>query len=443
MSALARWFKANGYPVAGYDKTASDLTRSLETEGIEIQYNDDLAAIPTIYAWPDTWVIYTPAIPKDTKVYSFFIAQQNPMAKRAEALGWLTQNHKCLAVSGTHGKTTTSTLLAHLLKNANRNVTAFLGGISSNWNTNLIIGKASEPNHIVVVEADEYDRSFLTLFPDVVVVNAMDPDHLDIYSTAEGFEEGFRLFVDQIKSGGTLIKRYGLPLNKPDHVATALTFDLDFGDIRVQNRRYEEGHNRFDVLWPNERPVSCELGIPGIHNVQNALAAATVARIAGLTNEEIQDGLCSFKGVKRRFEYYVRTPSLVYIDDYAHHPVELNALLDSVKELYPNLKITLLFQPHLFSRTRDFWDEFIAVFSKADCLWLMDIYPARELPIEGVNSTSLLEASNVENKQLVSPKDFPNLLNNFSSGVLLSAGAGDIDRQCSIIKTILNGEESK
>jgi UDP-N-acetylmuramate--alanine ligase len=425
MSALARWFLQNGFPVAGYDKTESPLTKTLVAEGMDIHYSDEVALIPPICLEnPSACLfIYTPAIPADHIEKNFLIDAGITLWKRAQILGWMTEQIPTLAVAGTHGKTTTSSLLTHLLVHARKNVTAFLGGITQNYGTNFIPNKGQE-NIVSVVEADEYDRSFLTLFPQAAVVTSTDADHLDIYGAAEQVLESFQLFVNQVKPGGFFIQKAGLTLKAPEG---SKTFGINQGDYQAQNIRIENHRMVFDMVYPGGQITDIPMRIPGFHNIENALAAAALAMYHGLTPEEVKDGIASFKGVKRRFEYHVETTEHVLIDDYAHHPAEITACLKSVKALYPNEKLVAIFQPHLFSRTRDFLAEFGESLAIADEIYLLDIYPARELPIPGIDSNLLLEKIPSQNKHVISKKAFIDRMKQEKPKLLVTMGAGDID----------------
>ena len=425
MSALARWFLQNGFPVAGYDKTESPLTKTLVEEGMDIHYSDDVSLIPAICLENPAacLFIYTPAIPADHIEKNYLLGQGITLWKRSQILGWMTEQIPTLAVAGTHGKTTTSSLLTHLLVNAHKNVTAFLGGITQNYGTNFIPNKGQE-NIVSVVEADEYDRSFLTLYPQAAVVTSTDADHLDIYGAAEQVLESFQLFVDQIKPEGFFIQKAGLNLKGP---ADSKTFGIEQGDYQAKNIRIENHRMVFDMLYPGGSISNIPMRIPGFHNIENALAAAALAMYHGLTAEEVKAGIASFKGVKRRFEYHVETPEHVLIDDYAHHPTEITACLKSVKALYPNEKLVAVFQPHLFSRTRDFLADFGESLGLADEIYLLDIYPARELPIPGIDSNLLLKKIPSQNKQVISKSAFIERMKHDKPKLLVTMGAGDID----------------
>ncbi|MCB0379961.1 MAG: UDP-N-acetylmuramate--L-alanine ligase [Flavobacteriales bacterium] len=420
MSALARYFKSFGCVVSGYDKTKTTLTEQLEREGINIHYDENLDKIPSEIKsnQQDSIVIYTPAIPKNNAEYLFFIEQNIRLYKRAEVLGLITKNYLTIAVAGTHGKTTTSSIIAHVLNECGVDTIAFLGGISLNFNSNLLLNIKAKT---VVVEADEFDRSFLTLSPNIAVVTSIDADHLDIYGDKNEMHKSYQDFVNKIDKTGVLI-------TKPENTA-ALKFENTI-TYHVKNEanyfpikiKIEEGTYVLSI-----DDVIIRLGFPGIHNVENAIAAYVVAKQLKLDKTKVVKALEGYRGVKRRFEYHVKSPKLVYIDDYAHHPEELNVCISSVKELYPNKKITGVFQPHLFSRTRDFLDEFATSLSLLDNLILLDIYPARELPIPGVTSQILLEKVRCENKKLVQKEELLSYVAENDFEVFLTLGAGDID----------------
>lgn len=423
MSALALYLKHRGLTVAGYDKTPSDIIRTLEQSGIEVSFNDNLTALPMAMqaAAANTLVIFTPAVPRDSELLAYFSAHNYERVKRAQALGLLVAEGQTLAVAGTHGKTTTSTLLAHILTTAKVDFTGILGGVSSNYNTNLLLGGHKR----FVVEADEFDRSFLQLFPEMAVVTSMDPDHLDIYGAAEHMAEAYNDFAAQVKPGGLLVYKHGMPLRLPAGV-TAISYG-EGGDVQAKNVRVEAHKYYFDYVGATViEHMIC--GLPGIHNVENAVAAITIALAQGVAVEHIRAGVASFKGVKRRFEYCVDRADCVYIDDYAHHPTEINALLASIRQLYPGRKVLGVFQPHLFSRTRDFAAGFAESLSQLDELLLLDIYPARELPIPGITSSWLLNQITAPAKALVQKSELLDTLSKKRFDVLLTIGAGDIDR---------------
>ena len=425
MSAIARWFLKNGIQVAGYDKTESPLTRTLSTEGMQIHYEDDVRLIPNeiLENRDRSLFIFTPAIPKDHLEKNFLLDQGIPLYKRSQILGWITQQIPTLAVAGTHGKTTTSSMLTHILKHAGKNVTAFLGGITQNYGTNFIPNEGPE-DIVCVVEADEYDRSFLTLYPYAAVVTSTDADHLDIYGDDAHVKESFQLFVNQIQENGYFIQKNELGLQ---YSGSADTFGLSFGNFHADHIRIENHRMVFDLVHPNGLISDIPMRIPGFHNIENALAASALAMQIGVSPEAIKDGIASFKGVKRRFEYHLETPEHVLIDDYAHHPTEIAACLNSVKALYPNHKLTAIFQPHLFSRTRDFMDDFAESLSLADEIYLLDIYPARELPIPGITSELLLNKITTSKKEVISKQDFVLRMQNDKPALLVTMGAGDID----------------
>lgn len=431
MSALARYFAKRGCLVCGYDKTRTPLTIELEREGILISYLDDDSALPVSFheKHEDTLIVYTPAIPKNAVLLNYFRQKGFALKKRSEVLGIISRGQFCIAVAGTHGKTTTSSMIAHILTHSGFGCTAFLGGITANYNSNFLLGD----NHVVVVEADEYDRSFLTLHPDLAVITSMDADHLDIYGDSSHLQESFHLFAGQLKPGGTLFVKSGLPITE------GITYSLDkYADVSGLNIRVEQAHFVFDYHSAEQNIDNLKLMLPGRHNVENAVAAISVALKLGIPAEKIEKAIAAFKGVRRRFEYIVNTPDHIYIDDYAHHPEELRACFDAVRQLYPDKKMTVVFQPHLFSRTRDFADDFAQVLSTVDDLLLLDIYPARELPLEGVDSQMLLDKISLESKALYTKKEVPDVIKSKQPELLVTVGAGDIDTIIPSLKTILN-----
>jgi len=439
MSALARYFYSLGWEVAGYDKTPSALTSALEKEGIIIHFEDLGESIPEQFKEKETTlVIYTPAIPKMHKELVYFQSNDFKLFKRSQVLGLLTHNSKGLGVAGTHGKTTTSTLLAHILNESSVKCDAFLGGISSNFNSNLITSSEAE---YTVIEADEFDRSFLQLSPFASIITSTDADHLDIYGDASVLLDGFQQYANLTNESGFLFIRKGLILTSSAPVYT-YGVNEESADYSAYNLRFNEGLFLFDVQFPGGTWKDVEFGLPGIHNAENALACIGMTQKLGLTEEEIRFGLKTFKGVKRRFEYQVKSTNLVYIDDYAHHPTEIKALISSVRMLYPNKKITGVFQPHLFSRTRDFFDGFVEELSKLDEVILLSIYPAREEPIEGVTSDRLLEEITTY-KLLLTPTETLEHLKSVKEGVILTIGAGDIDRIVSPLKDIVTINSKK
>jgi UDP-N-acetylmuramate--alanine ligase len=413
MSAIARYFAANGKKVSGYDKTPTPLTKSLEDLGIQIHFADNLKNIPISFTDKEkTLVVYTPAVPKDHVELNYFVNNGFSVLKRAEILGKITESTFCLAVAGTHGKTTTSSILGHIMHQ--ENATAFLGGIAENYNSNLILGE----DKVSVVEADEFDRSFLQLSPNIACVTSMDADHLDIYGEAEALEESFFAFSQKVSS--TLIVAKGLPLS-------GLTYAVDeAADYKAYNLRIENGVYVFDVQTPTAKIKDINFSLPGKHNVMNALAALAMAEVYGLSLEDIKKSLSSFKGVKRRFSYRIKEDNYVLIDDYAHHPTEIKAVENSIREMYVDEKALVVFQPHLFSRTRDFSDDFAASLSRFDEILLLDIYPAREKPIKGITSEWLLGKIDNPNKKMITEKELLKAIKNSSSKIVAMLGAGDI-----------------
>jgi UDP-N-acetylmuramate--alanine ligase len=413
MSAIARYFAVNGKRVAGYDKTPSQITSSLEELGIKIHFEDRLKNIPISFLDKNkTLVVYTPAVSKNHTELNYFLDNNFTVLKRAEILGKITENTFCLAVSGTHGKTTTSAILGHIM--FQEKATSFLGGIAENYNSNLILGE----DKVSVVEADEFDRSFLQLSPNIACVTSMDADHLDIYGEAAALEESFVAFTNNVS--GTLIVAKGLPL---EGLTYAVNEDADY---KAFNMKIESGKYVFDVQTPSDIIKNIEFHLPGNHNVMNALAALAMADVYGISLESIKLGLSTFKGVKRRFSYKIKTNDFVLIDDYAHHPTEINAVENSIREMYPNEKVLVVFQPHLFSRTRDFIDDFATALSKFNEILLLDIYPARELPIAGVDSEWLFNKIKNKHKKLTQKNNLVKDIKNSSAKVVVMIGAGDI-----------------
>lgn len=430
MSAIARYFASNKKQVAGYDKTPSQITSDLEKLGVEVYFEDDLKKIPLPFLKKEeTLIVYTPAIPSNNKVLTYFLEHNFTVLKRSEVLGKITETTFCLAVAGTHGKTTTSSILGHIM--AEVNATSFLGGISENYNSNLILGA----DKISVVEADEFDRSFLKLSPNIACITSIDADHLDIYGDTETLNESFIEFSNKVSE--TLIVAKGLPF-KGRTYAVNETADYEAFNLKVESGKYS-----FDVKTPSSEIKNIEFYLPGQHNVMNALAAFAMADSYGVSIETIKQRLSSFKGVKRRFTYKIKTENLVLIDDYAHHPTEINAVERSVREMYPNENVLVVFQPHLFSRTKDFLDDFAIALSKFDEVLLLDIYPAREVPISGVNSELLLGKITSKNKKLTKKNNLVKDIKNSSAKVVAVLGAGDIgvlvnDLTDKLLKTIEN-----
>ena len=423
MSALARYFNNLGWKVAGYDKTPSSLTQKLQEEGIEIHFEDFGPSIPEYFQNIEkTLFIYTPAIPKNLGELLHVKHKQFALHKRSEVLGMITRSSKAIGVAGTHGKTTTSAILAHILNTSELKCNAFLGGIATNFQSNFVSSKDSE---YTVVEADEFDRSFLELTPFASIVTSTDADHLDIYSSERNFLDGFQSYVDLIVEDGFLIKQVHAKVNREN----AITYGIDCkANYTGSNVRFSEGKFLFDVQTPKSLWKSVELGIPGIHNAENAIACIATSIQLGISEDIIRLALQTFLGVKRRFEYHIRTENLVYIDDYAHHPTELDALISSTQLLYPNKKVTGVFQPHLFSRTRDFFDDFATQLSRLDEVILLPIYPAREEPISGITSDALLEKINCESKHLFSPNEAIEYCSKSENDLFITIGAGNIDR---------------
>jgi UDP-N-acetylmuramate--alanine ligase len=417
MSALARYFIAANKNVAGYDKTKTDITDALIKLGADVHFKDVVAEIPESYLnSKETLVVYTPAIPKGHAEFNFFKQNGFQVLKRSELLGLITKNTICLAVAGTHGKTTTTSILGHLMKECDVEMTAFLGGISENYNSNLI----QNGSKVTVVEADEFDRSFLTLSPDYACITSMDADHLDIYGDTAHLTESFLAFSKNIKPNGKLFVKKGLPLK-------GITYAIeDDADYMAKNITIENGTYVFDVQTPNQNIQNLKFNLPGRHNLSNALIALAMAVEFGCSPSRLASALASYKGVKRRFSYQIKTEDLIFIDDYAHHPEEINAVHQAVREMYPNQKVLAIFQPHLFSRTRDFADDFAASLEKFDSLLLLDIYPARELPIEGVTSQWLLDKIDNPNKKLITKSEIVTEIQKSGIKIIITIGAGDI-----------------
>ena len=413
MSAIAHYFASNGKQVAGYDKTPSQITKTLEAKGVEIHFEDALDNIPIPFLKKEeTLIVYTPAIRKNHLVLNYFFEHNFRVLKRAEILGKITENTFCLAVAGTHGKTTTSSILGHIM--AQVGATSFLGGISENYNSNLILGD----DKVSVVEADEFDRSFLQLSPNIACITSMDADHLDIYGDSDTLNTSFIEFTKEVSE--TLIVAKGLPLK-------GITYAINEpSDYRAFNLKIERGKYIFDVKTPSTEIKNIEFSLPGRHNVMNALAALAMADVYGVSLENIKHRLSTFKGVKRRFSYKIKTQDFVLIDDYAHHPTEINAVESSIREMYPNETILVVFQPHLFSRTRDFIDDFALALSKFDEVLLLDIYPAREAPISGVNSEWLFDKITCKYKKQTKKNNLVKDIKNSSAKVVAMLGAGDI-----------------
>lgn len=434
MSAIARYFKFHGRTVSGYDKTETVLTRQLVEEGIPVHYDDNLELAPK----DADLVVYTPAIPKDHTELNFYRDNNFVLMKRSEVLGVITAGSFNICVAGTHGKTTITTMIAHLLRHTGYGCNAFLGGVAVNYNSNYW----SDKRNVCVVEADEYDRSFLRLSPDIAVITAMDADHLDIYGTAEAMEDAYIDFSMRVKKGGWMISKHGLKRSAALESTHQLTYSLhDTGaDIHAENIRMENGSYHFNVVTRLWKLNDITLNMGGLHNIENVIAAIMIAHHLGIADEKIKAAVADFKGVKRRFEYMIKTSSLVFVDDYAHHPEELRALISGARKLFPEKKCTVIFQPHLFTRTRDFAKEFAESLDLADEVVLLPIYPARELPIEGVTSNLILDQMTIANKQILEKAQVPDFIKqqNNNNWLLITAGAGDIDTLLQPIKTILD-----
>ena len=423
MSAIARFCKFKGYSVSGYDRTPSELTRRLEAEGIEVHYDDDCSRIPEDRE--DTLVVYTPAVPDEFGELAYAREKGYKVIKRSRMLGELTRGESCLAVAGTHGKTTTSTMIAHILTEGGSGCSAFLGGISKNYGTNMLVSDTP----VVVAEADEFDRSFLQLHPSTAVITSMDADHLDIYGDLEHVQQAFREFASQVSE--TLILKYGLPIASSDVQAKIFTYHFDnpSADFHSANLRLgDDGHYTYDLVYPGGTLSDIRVGAIGWVNVENSIAAAAVCLCRGMDAQKVRHALSSFEGVRRRLDVHVNRPGLCYIDDYAHHPAELRSAISSVRQVFPGRKITGVFQPHLYTRTRDFASGFAEALSLLDRLILLDIYPAREEPIEGVSSELIFKDVSCPEKLLVHKSGLMDLLSREEFDVLITLGAGDIDR---------------
>jgi UDP-N-acetylmuramate--alanine ligase len=428
MSALARYFKNIGKEVAGYDKTPTALTKELIDSGIAIHFDDSIDLIPKDFFIENTLVIITPAVPATHSEWKYFKEREYHIKKRAEVLGIITKDTFCFAVAGTHGKTTTSSILGHILYESGADVTAFIGGIVENYNSNLV----GDGKTVTVVEADEFDRSFLHLHPNIACITSMDADHLDIYGTSDAIEESFVEFANKVIDKNRLFITKELPL---EGVTVALNEDAVYSAVNV---RIDNGSYIFDVKTPNGILKDFRFGLPGKHNLMNALMAIAMAINFGTPTDAIAIALASFKGIRRRFSYQIKTEDLVYIDDYAHHPTEINAVHQAVRELYPDKKVLAVFQPHLFTRTKDFADAFAKSLAQFDELLLMDIYPARELPMEGITSEWLLGKIDNKKKKLVLKENVIEAILESDAQIIVTIGAGDIGELVGSIKKILN-----
>ena len=423
MSAIARYYNFKGLKVSGYDKTPSELTHALEAEGIDVHYEDNTDFIPKDVE--DTLVVYTPAIPKDMGELVYVQENGYRVIKRSRMLGEIAEGQRCMAVAGTHGKTTTSTLAAHIFQDSGEGCSAFLGGISKNYDTNLLVSR----NETIVAEADEFDRSFLQLFPEIAVITSMDADHLDIYSDISNMRDAFKAFASQVS--GTVIAKLGLPIGPEDTKAEILRYSYNdpAADFHAGNIKVDEcGYFTFDLHWPGGIIEGCKVGIPGWINVENAVAASAIALTYGLAPEKVRHALGTFQGVKRRFDIHVNRPGCSYIDDYAHHPKEIAAAISSMRDIFPGRKLTAIFQPHLYTRTRDFADEFAEALSNVDKLIMLDIYPAREEPIPGVTSEIIFDNVTAPEKVIMVKEELMDYLKDEPIDTLITFGAGNIDR---------------
>ncbi|MDD2512659.1 MAG: UDP-N-acetylmuramate--L-alanine ligase [Proteiniphilum sp.] len=436
MSNLARYYLSKGKRVGGYDRTESPLTEQLRAEGAFVHYTDEIREIPDSFTDREaTLVVYTPAVPQQHGELSYFREKGFRMMKRAELLGEITRASDAICVAGTHGKTTVSSMTAHLLRQSHVDCNAFLGGILKNYDNNLLL---SERSRITVAEADEYDRSFHWLRPHIAVITSADPDHLDIYGTAEAYRESFEHFTSLIRPGGHLILKNGVAVTPRTLPGVKVwSYAEGKGDYHAEHIRIGNGEIRFDYVSPAQRITDINLGVPVKVNIENSVAAIAAAELCGVTPDEIRRGMQSFAGARRRFDFHIKSDRIVFIDDYAHHPRELTAAIESIRALYPDRKVTAVFQPHLYSRTRDFADQFARSLSLPDEVILLDIYPAREEPIEGVSSQMLLDRITLAQKQLCRREDLTGLLRSSNLEVLVTFGAGDIDRLLPDIEKML------
>ncbi len=442
MSALARYFKSTGRNVAGYDKTRTALTDALNSEGIHVHYEDDIRNIPSNWNPGETLAVFTPALPDDHHELSWFREKPIGLLKRAKVLGLICNAQRGIAIAGTHGKTTVSTMTANILRKTEEGCGAFLGGISRNFDSNLLLPLAG--NSLIVVEADEFDRSFLHLTPEMALVTSLDADHLDIYGEREKIVESFEKFISQIKPGGKLVLKKGVALNTTTTGARLFSYALDekadFCALNL-NLEGEGGAYRFDLQTPDGIIANCRLNYPGRINVENAVAASALAFLAGASADEIKTGLEDYRGVLRRFDVRFKGDRQVYIDDYAHHPRELRAVITSIRELYPGRKITGIFQPHLYSRTRDFAPDFARSLDLLDDAILVPVYPAREEPIPGISSDTVFQKMKIQNKYLILKEEVPSLLRQRATEVVLTMGAGNIDGISEQIIEVLKEKE--
>jgi len=427
MSALARYFASQGIAVSGYDRTATELTAALENEGIAVHYNDDPALLPANLDVADSLIVYTPAVPATHKELNVLIDCGFEIHKRAEVLGIICNSKRTIAVAGTHGKTSVSTITAHILKSSTKGCAAFMGGISKNYKTNLLLDDTG--SEWIVAEADEFDRSFLHLKPELAVITSMDADHLDIYGTHEKVIESFKLFAGNIKDGGALVHKKGLPIGsdysaKYKSYSYSITETADFCAVNIE---LKDGYYQFDLKTPEFTIEKLVLNYPGLLNVENSVAASALSLLAGVSPEEIRGALATYAGVKRRFDIHLKNENFVLIDDYAHHPEELRATIQSVRDIYKDRTLTGVFQPHLYSRTNDFAEGFAKSLDLLDEIVLLDIYPARELPMEGVTSDLIFKKLKNTNKRLCAKSGLVGLAATFKPGIVIMMGAGDID----------------
>lgn len=439
MSALIRYFLFNNKKVGGYDRVRTDLTESLKLEGALIHYEDDVNSIPDIFKDPThTLIVYTPAIPDNHSELTFFRNNNFEIMKRAQLLGLITRHNRSLCVAGTHGKTTTSSMLAHILKQSHLDCNAFLGGILKNYDSNLMLSSNSD---LAVIEADEFDRSFHWLSPYMAVITAIDPDHLDIYGTEAAYRESFAKFVSLINPQGCLVIRKGIQLDTSGFKGKIYTYSAaDGGDFHAENIRIENGDIIFDFVGPDVRIEDVYLGVPVKINIENGVAAMALAWLNGVEVKEVKAAMATFRGACRRFDFHLKTDKVVLIDDYAHHPAEIKASILSVRELYPDRKITGIFQPHLYTRTRDFAADFATSLSLLDELILLDIYPAREEPIPGVSSEIIFNKVAIENKHLLKMSELIDFMSSKSYDIVLMLGAGNIERLIDPVKEVLSNQ---
>ncbi len=437
MSAIARYFNHLGIKVMGYDKTPTALTNELIKEGINIHFEDNIE-IPISYqlSTESCLVVLTPAIPKDHKEWAYLKDNGFTILKRSQVLGIISKTHKTIGVAGTHGKTTTSTLAAHILKQSTVDCNAFLGGISTNYHTNLLLSNNTSADDMMVVEADEFDRSFLTLHPSIGIITSTDADHLDIYGEHNELKKSFLAYSNRMVEGGVLIIKKELDLIK-ELTVNYLTYSIHSeADVYAKNININNSDYTFDLVFKEKAITNLQLGIPGLHNVENAVAASAACLLSGVTEDELRAGLLNFKGVKRRFEYIIKNTNQIFIDDYAHHPEELRAIISSVKNMFPQNEVVVAFQPHLFTRTRDFVDGFAESLSLADEAYLLDIYPARELPLPGITSKIIFDKM-TNKKHLVQREELLEAIRNTQPKIFLTLGAGDIDLLVEPVKQIL------